>query len=84
MHRKVNFTAATYKTQHFSKEHKQGENAVTYLQANKTHTTSIQDQDEPPKKYIGRRDTSTHISCIQTEHKETFYIRLILIWIRMI
>jgi hypothetical protein len=31
------------------KEHKQGENTILYLQANKTHTTSTQDQEEPQR-----------------------------------
>jgi hypothetical protein len=31
------------------KEHKQGKNAMTCLQANKTHTTLIQNQEEPQK-----------------------------------
>jgi hypothetical protein len=41
------FTTTTYKTQHFSKykEHKQ-EDAVIYLQAKKTHTTSTLDQEK--------------------------------------
>jgi hypothetical protein len=40
------------------KEHKHWENAVTYLQADKTHTASIQDQKQPQRNNIGRRDTS--------------------------
>jgi hypothetical protein len=31
------------------KEHKEGENAIIYLQADKTHTASIQDQEEPQR-----------------------------------
>jgi hypothetical protein len=56
------------------KEHKQGENAFISLQANKTHTTSIQDQEELQKKYISRRETSSHYYYIQTKHKKTLYV----------
>jgi hypothetical protein len=42
-------------------EHKQGENTIIYLQANKPHTTRtlIQDREEP-KLNIMVKDTSTH------------------------
>jgi hypothetical protein len=57
-------------------EHEQGEKAITYLQANKTHTAAVQHQEEP------QRNTSVeHIYTnyhIQTKHNKTIYIRSIL------
>jgi hypothetical protein len=49
------------------KEHKEGENAVTYLQAMKTHTTSIHDQEDPHKN-ASIEDTHLHTTttAIQT------------------
>jgi hypothetical protein len=41
-------TTTTYKAHKYS-EHKQGGNASTHLQANKTQTASIQDQEEPQR-----------------------------------
>jgi hypothetical protein len=52
---------------HTRQDYVQGENAITYLQANKIHTTSIQDQEKPRKIYIGRGDTSTHNYNTQTK-----------------
>jgi hypothetical protein len=62
------------------KEHKQGENAITYIQANKTHT-SIQNREEPQRNTFV---VETHLQTITTPRqnmRKTFYIHLILILI---
>jgi hypothetical protein len=62
------------------KEHKEGENAVTYLEANKTHT-SVQNREEPQRNTLV---VETHLQTITTARQNiriTFYIHSILILI---
>jgi hypothetical protein len=53
------------------KEHKQ-EKAVTYLQANKIHT-SIHDQEQPQTN-TSTEETSTHNYYNQTKHIRIYFI----------
>jgi hypothetical protein len=43
-----------------------GENAMIYLQANKMHTTSIRDHEEPPKNILAEE---THLHATITSRK---------------
>jgi hypothetical protein len=70
-----------HKTQRFS----QIQGTQTRIKHNPVHTsqqkhiTSVQDQEEPPSRYIGRRDTCRNNCYIQAKHKRTFYVSLIVI-----
>jgi hypothetical protein len=58
------------------KESKLRENAVTYIQANKTNTTTIHDQEESQEAHRYKRYAYIKYN-IQTKHNEPLYANMI-------
>jgi hypothetical protein len=73
------FTTTTYNTQHFSQIQGTQTAENNHIPISQRNTYYINTRPgRHPEKYIDRRDTSTHNYDIQTKHKETVYIHLIL------